>query len=115
LPNVDTSADHGPAVTRRATIPLTVIAEVGAAFLCADLAIMSEPRADHASYIASWPEVLKNASAIFTAAAHAQHAADYLHGLQAAEVTRPPRKRPLPRPSTQWAVGRLPIRPTWNK
>jgi antirestriction protein ArdC len=42
-----------------------------------------EPRADHASYIASWLDVLKNDKrAIFTAAAHAQRAADYLHGLQ---------------------------------
>jgi antirestriction protein ArdC len=56
---------------------------LGAAFLCADLVITPEPRADHASYIASWLEVLKNDKrAIFTAAAHAQRAADYLHGLQ---------------------------------
>lgn len=40
-------------------------------------------RADHASYIASCLDVLKNDKrAIFTAAAHAQRAADYLHGLQ---------------------------------
>jgi antirestriction protein ArdC len=45
-----------------------------------------EPRADHASYIASWLDVLKNDKrAIFTAAAHAQRAADYLHGLQQAD------------------------------
>jgi antirestriction protein ArdC len=60
-----------------------LVAELGAAFLCADLAITPEPRADHASYIASWLDVLKNDKrAIFTAAAHAQRAADYLHGLQ---------------------------------
>jgi antirestriction protein ArdC len=59
------------------------VAELGAAFLCADLAITLEPRSDHASYIASWLTVLKNDKrAIFTAAAHAQRAADYLHGLQ---------------------------------
>jgi antirestriction protein ArdC len=40
-------------------------------------------RADHASYIANWLEVLKNDKrAIFTAASHAQRAADYLHNLQ---------------------------------
>jgi antirestriction protein ArdC len=62
-----------------------LVAELGAAFLCADLAITPEPRADHASYIASWLDVLKNDKrAIFTAAAHAQRAADYLHGLQSA-------------------------------
>jgi antirestriction protein ArdC len=63
---------------------------LGAAFLCADLGITPEPRADHASYIASWLEVLKNDKrAIFTAAAHAQRAADLLHGLQqAAEIEK---------------------------
>jgi antirestriction protein ArdC len=59
------------------------VAELGAAFLCADLAITPEPRADHASYIANWFEVLRNDKrAIFTAAAHAQRAADFLHGMQ---------------------------------
>jgi len=33
-----------------------LIAELGAAFLCADIGITPEPRADHASYIASWLE-----------------------------------------------------------
>lgn len=60
-----------------------LVAELGAAFLCADLALTLEPRPDHASYIASWLTVLKNDKrAIFTAAAHAQRAADYLHRLQ---------------------------------
>jgi antirestriction protein ArdC len=41
-------------------------------------------REDHAAYIALWLEVLKNDKrAIFSAAAHAQKAADYLAGLQA--------------------------------
>lgn len=36
---------------------------------------------EHASYIASWLKVLKSDSrAIFSAAAHAQRAADYLNG-----------------------------------
>ena len=39
---------------------------------------------DHAAYIASWLKVLKDEKrAIFTAASHAQKAADFLHGLQA--------------------------------
>ena len=60
-----------------------LVAELGAAFLCADLGVTPEPRDDHASYVASWLEVLKSDKrAIFTAAAHAQRAADYLHGLQ---------------------------------
>jgi antirestriction protein ArdC len=60
-----------------------LVAELGAAFLCADIGISAEPRDDHASYLAIWLEVLKNDNrAIFTAAAHAQRAADYLHSLQ---------------------------------
>jgi antirestriction protein ArdC len=60
-----------------------LIAELGSAFLCADLGITPEVREDHASYIASWIEVLKNEKRfIFSAASQAQRAADYLHGLQ---------------------------------
>ena len=60
-----------------------LVAELGAAFLCADLGITPEPRDDHAAYLASWLEVLKqDKRAIFTASAHAQRAADFLHGLQ---------------------------------
>ncbi len=59
------------------------VAELGAAFLCADLELALQPREDHASYIAHWLSVLKNDKrAIFRAAAHAQRAADHLHGLQ---------------------------------
>jgi antirestriction protein ArdC len=51
--------------------------------LRADLALTLEPREDHASYLASWLEVLRNDKRfIFSAAAHAQRAVDYLHGLQ---------------------------------
>lgn len=61
------------------------MAELGAAFLCADLALTPEPGTDHAAYIQSWLKVLKNDKrAIFSAAAHAQRAADYLHGCQPA-------------------------------
>jgi len=64
-----------------------LVAELGAAFVCADLALTPEPRAEHASYIASWLKALKNDKrAIFTAAAHAQRAADYLTGLQPQEL-----------------------------
>src|SRR3546814_20710367 len=31
-----------------------LVAEVGAAFLCADLGVAPEVRADHAAYVASW-------------------------------------------------------------
>jgi len=60
-----------------------LVAELGSAFLCADLELAPEVRADHASYIASWLEVLKNDKrAIFQAASYAQRAVDFLHGLQ---------------------------------
>jgi antirestriction protein ArdC len=46
-----------------------LVAEVGAALLCADLGVAAEPRADHASYLASWLKVLKaDSRAIFGAA-----------------------------------------------
>ncbi len=62
-----------------------LIADIGASFLCADLGLVPElePRLDHASYVASWLKVLENdRKAIFAAAAHAQRAVTYLHGLQ---------------------------------
>jgi antirestriction protein ArdC len=60
-----------------------LVAELGSAFLSADLELTPEVRDDHAAYIASWISVLKNDKrAIFTAASHAQRAADFLHGLQ---------------------------------
>jgi antirestriction protein ArdC len=60
-----------------------LVAELGAAFLCADLGLTPEPGTDHAAYIQSWLKVLKNDKrAIFSAAAYAQKAADYLHSLQ---------------------------------
>jgi antirestriction protein ArdC len=60
-----------------------LIAELGAAFLCADLGITPEIRDDHAAYVGHWLSVLRgDRHAIFTAASHAQRAADFLHGLQ---------------------------------
>ena len=60
-----------------------LVAELGAAFLCADLNLTPEAGADHAAYIQSWLKVLKeDKQAIFSAAAHAQRAADFLHGFQ---------------------------------
>lgn len=60
-----------------------LVAELGSAFLCADLGITPEIREDHADYIGHWLKVLsEDKHAIFQAAAHAQRAADYLQGLQ---------------------------------
>jgi len=62
-----------------------LVAELGSAFLCADLELTLEVREDHSAYIASWLNVLKNDKrAIFSAAAHAQRAVDHLNGLQIA-------------------------------
>lgn len=61
-----------------------LVAELGSAFLCADLGITPEVRDDHAAYIDSWLQVLKqDKRAIFTAAAHAQRAVDFVNSLQA--------------------------------
>lgn len=66
-----------------------LVAELGAAFVCADLDIGVPVEASndagaahlahHASYIANWLTVLKNDNrAVFTAASHAQRSADFL-------------------------------------
>jgi antirestriction protein ArdC len=60
-----------------------LVAELGAAFLCADLGLELTPREDHAAYIDSWLSVLKGDKRfIFTAAAYAQRAVDFLHAQQ---------------------------------
>lgn len=60
-----------------------LVAEIGSAFLAAELDLTPEVREDHAAYIEIWLKVLKeDKRAIFTAAAHAQRAADFLHRLQ---------------------------------
>jgi antirestriction protein ArdC len=59
-----------------------LVAELGAAFLCADLQITNGLRADHAAYLQQWIELLQNdRKAIFAAASKASQAADYLHDL----------------------------------
>jgi antirestriction protein ArdC len=61
-----------------------LVAELGAAFLMADLGLSTEPREDHASYIQSWIRVLKNDKrAVFTMASKAQEAATYINQLVA--------------------------------
>ena len=60
-----------------------LVAELGSAFLAADLGITPEVLPDHAAYLAAWLKALKDdRRLIFTAASHAQRAVDYLHGLQ---------------------------------
>lgn len=72
-----------------------LVAELGAAFVCADLALTPAPRAEHAAYIASWLKALKDDKrAIFAAAAHAQRAADYLAKFSAPAVAQEPEEEP---------------------
>jgi antirestriction protein ArdC len=67
--------DHGYALEE-------VTAEIGAAFIGAQIGLPADHIEDHASYISSWLEVLKtNPAAFLTAAAKAQAAADYVLGL----------------------------------
>ena len=64
-----------------------LVAELGAAFLCAELELATEPREENASYISSWLDVLKNDTRfIFKAAAYAQRAADYLRAFSGADI-----------------------------
>jgi len=56
-----------------------MVAELTAAFLCGDLGISAEPRADHADYIGHWLRILKaDRKAIFAAASAANKAAEFL-------------------------------------
>lgn len=67
-----------------------LVAEIGSAFLCAELGLTPDIREDHAAYIQNWLTVLKNdKKAIFTAASQAQKAADYLLSLQPAPEPDP--------------------------
>jgi antirestriction protein ArdC len=62
-----------------------LIAELSAAFLCAEYQIDGDLR--HAGYIASWLRILKNDNkAVFKAAALAQKSADYIKALSATAV-----------------------------
>ncbi|WCJ66132.1 zincin-like metallopeptidase domain-containing protein (plasmid) [Agrobacterium tumefaciens] len=62
-----------------------LVAELSAAFVCADLGVEHDPRENTATYLESWLKVLKqDKRAIVTAAAKAQAVADYLHSLQGA-------------------------------
>lgn len=60
-----------------------LVAELASAMLTAQFGIDQQPRADHAQYIKSWLQALKNDNKfIFQASAHAAKAVDYLNQLQ---------------------------------
>lgn len=62
-----------------------LVAEIGSAFLCAELGITQDTRADHAQYLAHWLQLLKDdPKAIFTAAAKASQAVAWLKAQQPA-------------------------------
>ena len=61
-----------------------LVAELGSAFLMAEMGLEAEPHPTHASYLASWLKLLRSdPKAIFTAASAASRAAGYLTSLQA--------------------------------
>ena len=85
------------------------MAELGAAFLCAELGITPEVRQDHADYLGHWLTVLKeDKRAIFSAAAHAQRAADCLNGLQQARVSAAACRAGASRPCSIFRLGLRP-------
>jgi antirestriction protein ArdC len=56
-----------------------LVAELGAAYLCAEFFMIHTPRKDHSAYIGEWLEVLKgDKRAIFSAANKAVEAANFL-------------------------------------
>jgi len=56
-----------------------LVAELGAAFVCAELGLTVQPREDHASYLAHWVKMLRaDSRAIFEAAGKASKAVEYL-------------------------------------
>lgn len=82
-----------------------LVAELGAAYLCAELGVTPVARADHAQYLAGWLSVMKSdAKAIFTAAGQAQRAASFLMGFAPPDpdadvrplppIAGPPQSRP---------------------
>jgi len=81
----DTLANYSTSDCERAKEEL--IAEIGAAYLCAALGTAAQERDDHASYIASWLKVLRNDKrAIFKAATAAQAASDCVLALMGNHV-----------------------------
>lgn len=81
--------DFSKRFTKQAVAAEELVAELTAAMVLADLGLAAHPRADHAAYLASWLDLLKNDKrAIFTAASKAQAAADWMRARQPQSAAR---------------------------
>jgi len=79
--------DLGLRFGKKAYAAEELIAELGAAFLCADLQVTPNLRDDHAQYIAHWLHIMKaDKKAIFTAASKANQVLDWLQRKQLAKA-----------------------------
>ncbi len=59
-----------------------LVAELGAAFWCAQFGMAQVTRDDHAAYLADWLKLLRaDTRAVVSACSHAQHAVDHLNVL----------------------------------
>ena len=57
-----------------------LVAELGAAFWCAQFGLEQATRHDHAAYLGDWLAILRSDTrALVTACSKAQHAVDYLN------------------------------------
>jgi antirestriction protein ArdC len=68
-----------------------LVAEIGAAMVCAELGLETEPQPGHAQYVANWLQVLQgNPAELWRAGKEAQRAADMLRTLTGAATTAAP-------------------------
>lgn len=83
-----------------------LVAELGSAYLCAQLGVTPIARADHAQYLAHWLNVMKeDRKAIFTAASQADKAARYLLGFHTPAPDPSPPTRPAKSIATTVGTG----------
>lgn len=83
-----------------------LVAELGAAFLCADFRIEDHPRPDHAKYLANWLQGLKDEPrAFFRAASLAEKAADYVKAAGQAKPAAQPVRTPEAVPQMAFAFA----------
>lgn len=77
-----------------------LVAEMGSAFLCNQLGISATPRVDHAKYLKSWVQCLKDKpTALMNASGLANKSLIYLNGLQPKEVKNPQIKMDTTQPA----------------